>query len=101
MVAVPGRQHILLPSGGIITPVRRCSLHADGGMNKFNLDVSQIIHIPRNDAAKVIARFGDMSALVTQVLEPTIGNYFRNAAQGSDIIDFLKNRSVRQEEARD
>ena len=68
---------------------------------KFNLDVSQIIHIPRNDAPKVIARFGDMSALVTQVLEPTIGNYFRNAAQGSDIIDFLKNRSMRQGEARD
>jgi uncharacterized membrane protein YqiK len=67
---------------------------------KFNLDVSQIIHIPRNDAPKVIARFGDMSALVTQVLEPTIGNYFRNAAQGSDIIDFLRNRTVRQEEAR-
>jgi uncharacterized membrane protein YqiK len=68
---------------------------------KFNLDVSQIIHIPRNDAPKVIARFGTMSALVTQVLEPTIGNYFRNAAQGSDIIDFLKNRSLRQGEARD
>ena len=68
---------------------------------KFNLDVAQIIHIPRNDAPKVIARFGDMSALVTQVLEPTIGNYFRNAAQGSDIIDFLKNRSARQTEARD
>ena len=67
---------------------------------KFNLDVSQIIHIPRNDAPKVIARFGDMSALVTQVLEPTIGNYFRNAAQGSDIIDFLKHRSTRQDEAR-
>ena len=68
---------------------------------KFNLDVSQIIHIPRNDAPKVIARFGDMSALVTQVLEPTIGNYFRNAAQGSDIIDFLKHRSTRQDEARE
>jgi uncharacterized membrane protein YqiK len=67
---------------------------------KFNLDVSQIIHIPRNDAPKVIARFGDMHALVTQVLEPTIGNYFRNAAQGSDIIDFLKKRSERQDEAR-
>jgi len=67
---------------------------------RFNLDVAQIIHIPRNDAPKVIARFGAMSALVTQVLEPTIGNYFRNAAQGSDIIDFLKNRSVRQSEAR-
>lgn len=68
---------------------------------RFDLDVSQIIHIPRNDAPKVIARFGDMAALVTQVLEPTIGNYFRNAAQGSDIIDFLKSRSVRQNEARD
>ena len=68
---------------------------------KFNLDVSQIIHIPRSDAPKVIARFGDMSALVTQVLEPAIGNYFRNAAQGSDIIDFLKNRSARQTEARE
>lgn len=68
---------------------------------KFNLDVSQIIHIPRNEAPKVIARFGSMSNLVTQVLEPTIGNYFRNAAQGSDVIDFLKNRQQRQEEARE
>jgi len=66
----------------------------------FNLDVSQIIHIPRNDAPKVIARFGSMANLVTQVLEPTIGNYFRNAAQRSDVIDFLKSRSERQSDAR-
>ena len=66
----------------------------------FNLDVSQIIHIPRNDAPKVIARFGSMANLVTQVLEPTIGNYFRNAAQASDAIDFLKQRTLRQSEAR-
>ena len=64
----------------------------------FNLDVSQIIHIPRNDAPKVIARFGSVANLVTQVLEPTIGNYFRNAAQGSDAIAFLKQR---QTEARE
>ena len=66
----------------------------------FNLDVSQIIHIPRNDAPKVIARFGSMEALVTQVLEPTIGNYFRNAAQNSDVIDFLRKRTERQAEAK-
>lgn len=66
----------------------------------FNLDVSQIIHIPRADAPKVIARFGSVANLVTQVLEPTIGNYFRNAAQSSDVIDFLKNRQARQEEAK-
>lgn len=67
----------------------------------FNLDVSQIIHIPRNDAPKVIARFGSVANLVTQVLEPTIGNYFRNAAQGSDVIEFLKLRSQRQKEAKE
>jgi uncharacterized membrane protein YqiK len=66
----------------------------------YNLDVSQIIHIPRTDAPKVIARFGSVANLVTQVLEPTIGNYFRNAAQSSDVIDFLKNRAARQEDAR-
>jgi uncharacterized membrane protein YqiK len=67
----------------------------------FNLDVSQIIHIPRTEAPKVIARFGSMANLVTQVLEPTIGNYFRNAAQNSDVIDFLKQRSARQNEAKE
>ncbi len=67
---------------------------------RFNLDVSQIIHIPRNDAPKVIARFGSMVNLVTQVLEPTIGNYFRNAAQNSDVIEFLKSRAERQADAK-
>ena len=66
----------------------------------FNLDVSQIIHIPRQQAAMVIARFGNMANLVTQVLEPVIGNYFRNSAQKNDVIDFLQERQERQKEAR-
>jgi uncharacterized membrane protein YqiK len=48
----------------------------------------------------VIARFGKVENLVTQVLEPTIGNYFRNAAQGSDVIEFLKERQKRQNDAK-
>ncbi len=66
----------------------------------FNLDVAQIIHIPANEAPKVIARFGSMTNLVSQVLEPTIGNYFRNSAQDSDVISFLITRKERQESAR-
>jgi uncharacterized membrane protein YqiK len=66
----------------------------------FNLDVSQIIHIPRNEAPKVIARFGNMKNLVSQVLEPTIANYFRNSAQKSDVIEFLANRIQRQTDAK-
>jgi uncharacterized membrane protein YqiK len=66
----------------------------------FNLDVSQIIHIPMTEAPKVIARFGTMNNLVSQVLEPTIGNYFRNSAQNSDAISFLTSRMERQNEAK-
>lgn len=66
----------------------------------FNLDVSQIIHIPMTEASKVIARFGNMTNLVSQVLEPTIGNYFRNSAQDSDVIAFLTTRKERQASAR-
>ena len=66
----------------------------------FNLDVAQIIHVPSNEAPKVIARFGNMVNLVSQVLEPTIGNYFRNSAQDSDVIAFLTTRKERQESAK-
>ncbi len=67
----------------------------------FNLDVSQIIHIPTTEAPKVIARFGNMNNLVSQVLEPTIGNYFRNSAQDADVIAFLVTRKERQSSARE
>jgi uncharacterized membrane protein YqiK len=66
----------------------------------FNLDVAQIIHVPANEAPKVIARFGSMNNLVSQVLEPTIGNYFRNSAQDSDVISFLSTRKERQQSAK-
>jgi uncharacterized membrane protein YqiK len=42
-----------------------------------------------------------MTNLVSQVLEPTIGNYFRNSAQDSDVIAFLSTRKERQEAARE
>jgi hypothetical protein len=42
-----------------------------------------------------------MSNLVSQVLEPTIGNYFRNSAQDSDVISFLSTRQTRQNAAKD
>lgn len=67
----------------------------------FNLDVAQIIHVPSTEAPKVIARFGNMVNLVSQVLEPTIGNYFRNSAQDSDVIAFLSTRKERQDSAKD
>ena len=65
----------------------------------FDLQVSQIIHVGALDAPKVISRVGSMQNLVDNVLEPSIGNYFRNSAQDYTVLDFLNARSERQAEA--
>ncbi len=67
---------------------------------KFSVDVSQIIHIPSKEAPQVIARFGSMQNLVSQVLEPMIANYFRNSAQTREVIDFLAEREMIQAESK-
>jgi uncharacterized membrane protein YqiK len=65
----------------------------------FNIDVSQIIHVGALDAPKVISRVGSMQNLVDHVLQPIVGNYFRNSAQDYTVLDFLSARSQRQVEA--
>ncbi|SPE52229.1 Band 7 protein (fragment) [Verrucomicrobia bacterium] len=65
----------------------------------FNLDVAQIIHVGALDAPKVISRVGSMQNLVDHVLQPIVGNYFRNSAQDYTVLDFLSARSQRQAEA--
>jgi len=67
----------------------------------FNLDVAQIIHVGALDAPKVISRVGSMQNLVDHVLQPTVGNYFRNSAQNYTVLDFLGGRTARQTEAAD
>ena len=51
------------------------------------------------DAPKVISRVGSMQNLVDHVLQPIVGNYFRNSAQDYTVLDFLGARSQRQIEA--
>jgi uncharacterized membrane protein YqiK len=65
----------------------------------FSLDVAQIIHVGALDAPKVISRVGSMQNLVDHVLQPIVGNYFRNSAQDYTVLDFLSARSHRQVEA--
>jgi len=65
----------------------------------FSLDVSQIIHIGMRNAPRVISRVGSMQNLVDHVLQPTVGNYFRNSAQQVTVLEFLSARSERQRQA--
>lgn len=75
------------------------ALHTKDGFT-LKLDVSQIIHIGRNDAPRVIAQFGSVETMVTQVLEPLISNHFRNAGQTGDALSFLQERAQRQTTAK-
>jgi uncharacterized membrane protein YqiK len=65
----------------------------------FSLDVAQIIHIGMKNAPRVISRVGSMQNLVDHVLQPTVGNYFRNSAQEVTVLEFLSARTLRQKEA--
>jgi uncharacterized membrane protein YqiK len=65
----------------------------------FSLDVAQIIHVGMKNAPRVISRVGSMQNLVDHVLQPTVGNYFRNSAQEVTVLEFLSARSDRQREA--
>lgn len=83
--------------------------HYDAGLSSINvrsrdgfsfgLDVSTIIHIGMKNAPRVISRVGSMQNLVDHVLQPTVGNYFRNSAQEVTVLEFLSARSARQREA--
>ncbi|NVB82743.1 MAG: flotillin family protein [Kofleriaceae bacterium] len=65
----------------------------------FGLDVSAIIHVGMKNAPRVISRVGSMQNLVDHVLQPTVGNYFRNSAQEVTVLEFLSARTARQREA--
>lgn len=87
----------------------------------FDIEVTQVISIKPEDAPKMMLRVGSVGVanraevmvetnsnpdkfvsirnLVNRVLEPMIGNYFRNSAQDYGALDFLENRSQRQTEA--
>lgn len=66
----------------------------------INLDVSQIINIAHDEAPKVIARFGTLRNLISQVLEPTIGNHFRNSVQEQHALEYITDRKTMQEKAK-
>src|SRR5204863_8150404 len=65
----------------------------------FELDVEAIIRIGMRNAPRVISRVGSMQNLVDHVLQPTVGNYFRNSAQEVTVLEFLSARSARQKHA--
>jgi len=58
-----------------------------------NMDVQVMFHIPMDKASAVVADLGSMTDMISQVLEPLVSSYFRNAAQEINALDLYTKRA--------
>lgn len=65
-----------------------------------SMDVNVIVHIPMQNAPKVIANLGSVEEMISQVLEPAISAHFRNAAQMTEALELYTKRAELQEAAK-
>lgn len=63
---------------------------ADGFEPK--LPLSLVLHIDYEKAPSVVQRFGDVSRLISQTLDPILSAYFRDVAQNCSMLDLLTKR---------
>ena len=57
------------------------------------MDVQVMFHIPMHKASAVVADLGSMTDMISQVLEPLVSSYFRNAAQTINALDLYTQRA--------
>jgi uncharacterized membrane protein YqiK len=57
------------------------------------LPLSIVMHIDYREAPWVIQRFGDISMLVNQSLDPFVSAYFKDVAQTKTLIELIQERS--------
>ena len=65
----------------------------------FRIDLQVQIHIAAKEAPAVISMVGTMRNLTTEVLQPAVGNHFRDKLQSMPAINFIETRQRVQEEA--
>ena len=63
------------------------------------LPLSLVLHIDYEKAPSVVQRFGDVSRLISQTLDPILSAYFRDVAQSSSMLDLLSKREEIQKRA--
>ena len=63
------------------------------------LPLSVVMHIDYKQAPWVIQRFGDISMLVNQSLDPLVSAYFKDVAQTKTLIELIQERSEIREKA--
>lgn len=56
------------------------------------MPLSLVLHIDYEKAPSVVQRFGDVTRLISQTLDPILTAYFRDVAQSSNMLDLLTKR---------
>ena len=64
-----------------------------------SLPLSVVMHIDYKQAPWVIQRFGDITMLVNQSLDPLVSAYFKDVAQTKTLIELIQERSEIRERA--
>jgi regulator of protease activity HflC (stomatin/prohibitin superfamily) len=67
----------------------------------FKVDLQVQIHVPDTKAPRVISIVGTMANLVNEVLQPAVGNHFRDRLQSMPAIKFIETRQQVQMDAFD
>jgi regulator of protease activity HflC (stomatin/prohibitin superfamily) len=65
----------------------------------FKIDLQVQVHIPDLKASRVISMVGSMYNLVNEVLQPAVGNHFRDKLQSMPAVRFIETRQQVQQEA--
>lgn len=63
------------------------------------LPLSVVVHIDYRKAPLVVQRFGNVSQLVEQTLDPMVSSYFKNVSQTKTFIELIQSRSELQDNA--
>lgn len=66
---------------------------------EFHIDLQVQIHIPDTKAPRVISIVGSVQNLVNEVLQPAVGNHFRDKLQALPAVTFIQTRQTVQQEA--
>ena len=67
----------------------------------FKIDLQVQIHVPDSKAPRVISMVGTMVNLVNEVLQPAVGNHFRDRLQSMEAIRFIEQRQSVQIDAQE
>jgi uncharacterized membrane protein YqiK len=64
-----------------------------------HLPLSVVVHIDYRKAPMVVQRFGNVTQLVEQTLDPMVSSYFKNVSQTKTFIELIQSRSELQTHA--